>query len=109
MFSILYNFINYLTDEKFILLNFNNFRDLCRVSDHSFFIWVKVTGQNPEASTGIEIETHRNVLPNFFIKGKIAKVSTGGKSFDGWQKFRRLAKVSTGGKSFDGGQKFRRM
>ncbi len=28
-----------------------------------------------------------NILPNFFIKGKTVKVSMGGKSFDGWQKF----------------------
>src|SRR4051812_27382834 len=45
----------------------------------------KVVEQNLEVSTGIKIETCQNVLPNIFIKGKIAKVSTGGKSFDGWQ------------------------
>ena len=46
----------------------------------------KVSWQNSGVSTSVEIGTSFYVLPIFFINGKTTKVSTGGKSFDGWQK-----------------------
>jgi len=45
-------------------------------------------------------------LPSFFVNGKIAKDSMGGKSFDEWQTFQRVVKALMDSKNFNTSKPF---